>query len=214
MPVKVVYHCYGGAHSSVTAASIHLGMLPAGRVPEMKEFWRIPLFDRQDTDQHGYLFFIGEDEYGVEVYVVARRGQPQVLENILKGLASMFDVPAGDYLLVNVMEKANLTMKIGGFLSRAWGFTGMGRPIVTRGTQKAYFKVVDLVVQVKRRLKEIHEEKSALFQRQPLSAGGGGRRDSHGDNAGKRIPGGGRIEKASFPAAAEKRERKHIIPRE
>ncbi|HBC94637.1 MAG TPA: hypothetical protein DCZ10_17500, partial [Pelotomaculum sp.] len=26
--MKVIYHCHGGTHSSVTAAAIHLGMLP------------------------------------------------------------------------------------------------------------------------------------------------------------------------------------------
>jgi hypothetical protein len=182
--MKVIYHCFGGAHSSVTAASIHLGLLPADRVPEKEIFWRIPLYDRQNTNQHGHIFYMGTDEYGNQVYIVARRSHPRVLENIFNGLAFIFDVPPGGYMLVNVMARVNLTMKIGGFLSRRWGFIRMGRPIVTAGTQAAYFRVVDLVANVKRRLEKIDAEKGGLLQRQPVSAGGSGRRDPHGDVAG------------------------------
>jgi len=152
--MKVIYHCYGGTHSSVTAASIHLGILPADRVPEKESFWRLPLYDRQNTGQHGHIFYLGDDESGNQVYIVARRGHPRVLENIFNGLAAIFDVSPGGYMLVNVMTRVNLTMKVGGSLSRRWGFIRMGRPIVTAGTQAAYFEVVDLVVNVKRRLLE------------------------------------------------------------
>jgi hypothetical protein len=31
--MKIIYHCYGGTHSSVIAAAIHLGLLPEDRVP-------------------------------------------------------------------------------------------------------------------------------------------------------------------------------------
>ncbi|HPZ72110.1 MAG TPA: DUF3189 family protein, partial [Peptococcaceae bacterium] len=29
--MKIIYNCYGGAHSSVTAAALHLGLLPEAR---------------------------------------------------------------------------------------------------------------------------------------------------------------------------------------
>ncbi|MCL5290497.1 MAG: DUF3189 family protein [Eubacteriales bacterium] len=177
--MKVIYHCYGGTHSSVTAASIHLGFLPADRIPEKETFLRIPLYDRQEADEHGQMFFMGQDEFGNEVYIVARRNRPEVLENLMAGLAAMFDTPRDGYMLVNVMVRVNLTMMIGGFLSRRWGFIRMGRPIVTAGTQAAYFKVVKLVKDVRRELEVIHGKKSALFQRQQISPGSCGGGDSH-----------------------------------
>ncbi|BAF59793.1 hypothetical membrane protein [Pelotomaculum thermopropionicum SI] len=152
--MKVIYHCYGGAHSSVTAASIHLGLLPADRIPSQEMFWSIPLYDRQEPYQHGHIFFMGRDEMGNEVYVTARRGRAEILENIIAGLAGIFKIPQNSFLLVNVMHKVNLRMKFGGYLSRRWGLIRLGRPIVTWGTQAAYFEVARLVQKVKCRLEE------------------------------------------------------------
>lgn len=186
--MKIIYHCYGGSHSSVTAASIHLGLLPVDRVPSREMFWSIPLFDRQEADQHGHIYYMGEDEYGNDVYLAARRSRPQVLENVFRDLAEIFEIPENDYLLVNVMEKVNLTMKFGGFLSRRWGFIDLGRPIVTMGTQVAYFRVVKLVQKIKDMVRWNGDECS-LLQRQQVSPGGGGRSDSHRPDAGGRTAG-------------------------
>ncbi len=175
--MKIIYHCYGGAHSSVTAAAIHLGLLPMDRVPQHEAFSKIPLYDRQDANEHGHIFFLGTDEIGNDVYLTARRSRPEVLERIYEDLSGMFDIPREDYFLVNVMKKVNLTMKIGGFLSRRWGFIKFGRPIVTSGTQTAYFGFVDLVKKVKNIERCYNEEKEdPLLQRQQVSTGrpGGG----------------------------------------
>lgn len=176
--MKIIYHCYGGSHSSVTAASVHLGLLPVDRVPSREMFWKLPLFDRQEAEQHGHIYYMGKDEYGNEIYLAARRGKPQILENVFEGLADIFAVPGDDYLLVNVMDNVNLTMKFGGYLSRRWGFINLGRPIVTKGTQIAYFRVVNLVQRVKEMARGELVENS-LLQRQQVSAGGAGWSDSH-----------------------------------
>ncbi|TEB11798.1 DUF3189 family protein [Pelotomaculum propionicicum] len=172
--MKIIYHCYGGAHSSVTAAAIHLGLLPVDHVPEKQEFWQLPLFDRQDADEHGHIYFMGIDEFGHEIYLTARRSRPLVLEKVFAGLAGIFDIPQDDYLFVNVMEKVNLTMKFGGFISRRWGFIRFGRPIVTMGTQAAYFRVVELVRKIKDQVGK-DSEKDSVLQRQQTASGRAGR---------------------------------------
>ncbi len=177
--MKIIYHCYGGAHSSVTAASIHLGLLPIERIPDREMFWRIPLYDRQNTDKHGHIFFMGIDEIGNEVYLAARRSRAGVLVNVFEGLAGIFDISPKDYLLINVMHNVNLTMKLGGYISRRWGFIKLGRPIVTMGTQAAYFQVVKLVQKVKDKLGG-YGEKNTLLQRQQVPPGWFGRCDSYG----------------------------------
>ncbi|MFA4885210.1 MAG: DUF3189 family protein [Desulfotomaculaceae bacterium] len=177
--MKIIYHCYGGAHSSVTAASIHLGILPMDYVPDRQMFWRLPLYDRQDADEHGHIYFMGIDEFGHEVYLTARRSRPLVLEKLFAGMASIFDIPKEDYLLVNVMEQVNLTMKFGGFISRRWGLIRFGRPIVTLGTQAAYFRVVELVRKIKSQVGK-DSEKDSVLQRQQTASGRAGRSDTHG----------------------------------
>jgi hypothetical protein len=190
--MKIIYHCYGGSHSSVTAASIHLGLLPVDRVPSREMFWKLPLFDRQEADQHGHIYYMGTDEYGHEVYLSAHRSRPQLLEKIFRNLADIYAIPRDEYLLIDVMGNVNLAMKFGGFLSRRWGFISLGRPIVTMGTQVAYFRVVNLVQRVKGMVKEGRNENS-LFQRQQVSAGGAGRSDPHGQAAGGRAAGPGPV---------------------
>jgi len=181
--MKIIYHCYGGAHSSVTAASIHLGLLPADRVPGLKAFWEIPYYDRQENDEHGHIFFMGLDEAGNEIFFSARRGRPLVFEGVFKSLASIFEVPAEEYLLVDVMKNVNWTMKLGGYLSRRCGFIKIGRPIVTRGTQAAYLQVVDLVQKVKKAIGGYGEE-NTLLQCQQISSCQPGRRNSFWPPAG------------------------------
>ncbi|OPX90468.1 MAG: hypothetical protein A4E53_01020 [Pelotomaculum sp. PtaB.Bin104] len=188
--MKIIYHCYGGAHSSVTAASIHLGLLPSDRVPGSESLWQLPFYDRQGNDEHGHFFFIGRDEYGHEVYFTARRGRPVVLEYVLKGLAEIFEIPSSDYLLVNVMQNVNWTMKLGGYLSRRCGLIKVGRPLVILGTRAAYFQIADLVRQVKNQVKDYSEELFVL-QRKYFPPGSFGRCDSYrspskGRHAGQR----------------------------
>lgn len=152
--MKIIYHCYGGAHSSVTAASIHLGLLPADCIPSLQAFWKIPAYDRQKNNEHGHIFYIGKDEAGHEVYFAASRGRPLVFERICRGLAGIMDIPPEEYMIIDVLQNVNWTMKLGGYLSRRCGLIKIGRPLVTLGTQAAYLLLVDLVRQVKKRIEE------------------------------------------------------------
>ena len=194
--MKIIYHCYGGAHSSVIAAAIHLGLLPENRVPTRAEICAVPLYDRQGADEHGHFFFMGKDQAGHEVYLTARRSRAEGLENIFTGLAGIFGISSADYYLVNVMGKVNLTMKLGGFLSRRWGVTRVGRPIVTVGTQAAYFQIVKLVQRVKSEVGGYGE--NPVFQRKHFSTCRSGRDDSHGTPDGRGETGQKYLEPAVF----------------
>lgn len=163
--MKIIYHCYGGAHSSVTAASIHLGLLPADHIPGLRAFWEIPDYDRQRNNEHGCIFFLGRDEADHEIYFSASRGKAPAFERICRELAAMMGIPPEAYLIVDVLHNVNWTMKLGGYLSRRCGLTKIGRPLVTLGTQAAYFHVVDLVRQVKK-ITGVQSEKNTLLQRQ------------------------------------------------
>lgn len=187
--MKIIYHCYGGSHSSVTAASIHLGLLPEDRVPGREMFWNLQLFDRQEADQQGHIYFVGVDEHGHDIYLTARRNKPQILENVFAGLTEIFALPRQDYILVDAMHSVNSLMKLGGFLSRRWGLVSLGRPIVTIGTQIAYFRLVHLVQKVKGLIGEEDHENS-VFQRHHVPTGSPGGSNSHrqavkGKTAGK-----------------------------
>lgn len=147
--MKIIYHCYGGSHSSVTAASLHLGLIPEDKLPSNEELSKLPYYDGQTKKDHGVLRFIGIDQYDNEVYIVGRRSQGRLLENMFNGLLEVFDIPQNEIYMVNVMPYVNWHMVVGGFTSRALGWIKIGRPIVMKGTKEAFLYIVSLVQKVK-----------------------------------------------------------------
>lgn len=147
--MKIIYHCYGGAHSSVTAASIHLELLSTSRGPSLQDIQNMPYFDQQKNNDHGKLRLMGNDQYGNQIFIIGRRNSAIFLENIYQGMAEIFGMPDNEILMVNVMPYVNWRMVLGGFLSRRLGLINIGRPIVSIGTRDAFFKLLSLVQKVK-----------------------------------------------------------------
>lgn len=142
--MKIIYHCFGGSHSSVTAAALHLGLIDKHRPPTMDELMSLPYYDKTTNDDFGSIRFMGVDEYGNEVYVMGKKSMSDRLTQILNGVAEILGV-ADQVLAVNAMDRVNISMKLGGFTSRRMGLPLLGRPVVGRGTMKAFFQLVNLV---------------------------------------------------------------------
>lgn len=159
--MKIIYHCYGGTHSSVTAAGIHLGLLPRDRVPERRELTSLKFFDHQDPSDVGKFFLMGKDSRGNEVYVVGRRSRPKLLYNVTEGLCRLFGIDQGSMLLVDVSSFVSTSMRAGGFMSRKMGLVRLGRPIVTWGTLRNYTLLADVVEKVFSSLGEATEKRTA-----------------------------------------------------
>ena len=136
--LKVVYHCYGGAHASPTAAAIHLGHFPAGRLPGFDDFKNIEHFDRMTWNEHGKLVKAGVDASGHEVFVLGRRNSPQLVIGLIREFIRLSGGDPDEYFFVNCMQQLNPLMVTGGFSSRRLGMVKFGRPIVTFGTLISY----------------------------------------------------------------------------
>lgn len=152
--MKIIYHCYGGTHSSVTAAGIHLGLLPRDRVPGYDELLRQNLFDRQDISDLGKIVHMGHDGLGNEIYVVGRRSRPKLLYNVVEGLTELFGIERDSIMLVDVSSCVTSSMKAGGFMSRKMGLVRFGRPIVAWGTLRNYRQLVTVVQDVFIKIKQ------------------------------------------------------------
>jgi len=141
--LNVFYHCYGSAHSSVVAASIHVGHLPPSRVPSLGEVCSLPWFDRVTHDQIGFPYFIGENPPGVGVFILglgsSRSSARRFVENFVElcGLSSRI-------LLVDCLPLAGLVVRIGGFMSRRMGAVTAGRLIAAAGIRRRYWEFVSL----------------------------------------------------------------------
>ncbi|MDN5347638.1 MAG: hypothetical protein PWP65_1202 [Clostridia bacterium] len=142
--MKVIYHCFGGAHSSVTAAAIHLGLLPRDRLPTTEELLSLPYFDASPEGRQGQFQYMGRDEKGNEVYCVGRRGLGEYFQALVKGLVSALNIKE-EILLLDTSSCVNWLMVAGGYISRRLGAVRLGRPVVVLGTLKAYPCLLSLV---------------------------------------------------------------------
>ncbi|CEO89076.1 DUF3189 family protein [Syntrophaceticus schinkii] len=150
---KIIYHCYGGSHSSVTAAGIHLGILPRKRVANTAELLGVPYYDEYQPVTHGRLRFIGRDVLGNEVFVLGKRTAGPDTTIFLHNIAELFDCGEEIYP-VDTTFPVNPLMVIGGFLSRGLNLVSLGRPIVIYGTKIAYPFLAEIAADVFKTVKK------------------------------------------------------------
>jgi hypothetical protein len=148
--LKVIYHCYGGAHASPTAAAIHLGIIAADQLPRFSDFRKIPYFDWMTNHNHGKMIQVGRDEADHEVFILARRNQPKLAVNWIKELVRLEGGDPEVYHFVDCVQLYNPFMVTGGFSSRAMGWVSFGRPLVTFGTILSFPKLVGIVHRTKK----------------------------------------------------------------
>jgi len=146
--MKVFYHCYGSSHTSVVAASLHVGLLPRHRCPTYKEIVQLPHFDKVTKDQVGRPFLIGEDRWGNQVYTIGLENNKQVMLRAAASLMKAFDIPAKEAYWVDALRTINLPTRLGGFLSRRLGLVFAGRPLAVAGIIKAYKNFIQIVEEV------------------------------------------------------------------
>lgn len=162
--MKVIYHCYGGSHSSVTVAGIHLGLLPRDRIPSFWELLRVPHFDGNGPSAPGRFYFMGRDWRGNEVYVLGKRTLGQKFNLLLHKVADLFSC-SGHFYPFDTTAFLNPLMVLGGFLSRRLKLVSLGRPLVVLGTQLAYFKFIQLVDQIEEKIREKEDEEEEIQKR-------------------------------------------------
>ncbi|MGS0746464.1 DUF3189 family protein [Syntrophomonas erecta subsp. sporosyntropha] len=142
--MKIIYHCFGGSHSSVVAAAIHLGLVGKDRPPTLEELMALPYFDKTTNADFGSIRFMGVDKNENEVYVLGKKSLGDRYSHIIMGVAGILGYQ-DEVMAINCINSVNWIMKIGGFMSRRAGIVSLGRPIVGWGTQDAYLDLVRLV---------------------------------------------------------------------
>lgn len=143
--MKVVYHCFGGAHASPTAAAIHLGIIDRTKPLKWHDFQKIPYFDITTNLEHGRLIKVGDDYLGNTVYIMGRRNAAKVAINLLREFTRLTGGNPEDYYFVDCVQLYNPFMVTGGFTSRSLGLVSFGRPVVTFGTRLAFPVLVTIV---------------------------------------------------------------------
>jgi hypothetical protein len=150
--LKIIYNCFGGSHSSVTAAAIHLQLLPDTHEATNEQLLSLPYYDAQVAFDHGRIRYMGRDEVGNEIYITSKRGLGSKYTIIMSSILELIANKDEQAVFIDTMPYVNIWMMIGGFLSRRWGFTNLGRRIVLYGTRQSYFRFIQLVYLVKQGL--------------------------------------------------------------
>ncbi|NLV21409.1 MAG: DUF3189 family protein [Syntrophomonadaceae bacterium] len=154
--MKIIYHCFGGSHSSVTAAALHLGLLSKERLPTAQELMALPYYDKTNDDDFGSIHYMGRDEKGNEIYILGKKSLGNRFSHLLMGIAEMLG-KEDQIMVVNVMERVNMSMKLGGFTSRRVSMPVLGRPVVIQGTRQAFASLVNMVEVIKIRILDLKQ---------------------------------------------------------
>lgn len=154
--MMVIYHDFGGTHSSCVAANIHINILQCDVVPDKVKLHCLPTFDKIQSTDMGCLKYIGEDEFGAKVYTLYRR---RAAKFVIPAIRDMYNLLMGTknnegLYLVDTAPAVNSLMAIGGFTSRRLGIICIGRPIVTYGTIRNYKTIANIVERVKKQMRE------------------------------------------------------------
>ena len=155
--MKLFYCCYGGAHTSVTCASIHLGYLPTDRTPEAFEFLCVPFYDKMENQKLATPVFMGRDMMGWDIYIIGMKNVKQLIIPSMKSYLNACGVEQENFLLINALIELHPITSIGGALSRKFGIVPLGRPMTVWGIRKTYPRFLALVKQVKENLRSRQE---------------------------------------------------------
>lgn len=144
----IVYHCYGGTHSSVTAAAIHLNKLSPS--VDVNDLLNLPLFDRLDAADWGRLFYHGTDEFGNLIYTMGRGRHYKIIECFFQSMENTFFYKLiDDIVFIDTLPYVNIKMRIGGFLSRRLKFISLGRKLTALGTLEILPLLKEVVIRAK-----------------------------------------------------------------
>ncbi|AEE97142.1 DUF3189 family protein [Mahella australiensis] len=147
--MKLIYTCYGGSHSSVTAAAIHLGYLPRKGMPTYGQFRAIPFYDEMDEDQLGKWVFMGTDEFNNDIYICGVKGDKDLAINAVYSYLNISGITADHIIMVDALITLHPLTSIGGYMSRHLRWVKLGRPLSIEGIMRTYGQFVELVDKVK-----------------------------------------------------------------
>ncbi|MFW6305974.1 MAG: DUF3189 family protein [Bacillota bacterium] len=145
----ILYHCYGGAHSSVLSAAIHCGYINTTKIPLNKDILNIPRFDKTTKKEIGIPFLYGNDDNDNKIYIQGMGSSDKIIVQILKDLMKIYNISEKDIVLVDTLKNVNVIVRIGGFLSRGLGLIFPGRILTVLGLKFSYKKFIRTVDTIK-----------------------------------------------------------------
>jgi hypothetical protein len=152
--MKLFYHCYGGAHTSITCAAMHLGFLPMDRIPDYKEFFAVPHYDKMAHKNLGIPIYMGRDELGIDIYTIGLKNACNIMIPAIKSYLNKNNISTENIFFIEALVKLHPITAIGGISSRRLHLITLGRPLTIWGIRKSYPILIELVSGVKENLSQ------------------------------------------------------------
>jgi hypothetical protein len=152
--MKIIYHCFGSAHTSVVNASIHLGLLSEDQLPSYRDLTELPHYDETEGHEIGKIFHMGRDNEGNDIYIMGVGSAKPIVLNALQSLMDIYDICSHEVIFVDSLIGVHLLTRIGGFISRRLHLISLGRPLTVLGIRRSFRRYVEVVRSVKERVKE------------------------------------------------------------
>lgn len=151
----VVYTCPGPVHAAAAAAAVHLGTLPADRLPAARELrslaQRVP-----PVSAVGDASWLGLDAAGRPVYVMGLGPQHALLSKLVRrALRRLLPGPV-PVIMISTASAVHPFTRWGGELMQRWGFAAAGRPLAVWGLRRTYRQLADVAVATLRELGRSH----------------------------------------------------------
>lgn len=102
----------------------------------------MPYLDKTTPDDFGKIKHIGNDHEGNEIYALGTKQSDS--GNLLHDLANLQGV-SDQYLFLSTSPFVNITLRIGGWLSRSMSLPSLGRPLVISGLRQTFPDLCTLV---------------------------------------------------------------------
>lgn len=156
----IIYNCYGGTHSSILSSAVHLGRLPADRIPTKDEIKNLTYFNELRYKDMGRMIFHGVDSEGNKVYTIGRgtsKALIPAMENLVSELHELMHFEE-HFAFINTSHTVPIEMTLGGFFSRGLHIDFIGVPLLLAGARRTYPNILRLVDKTKKLCREKQAE--------------------------------------------------------
>jgi len=148
--MKIIYSCFGGAHSSIVTSGIHMGYLPMNSSATTEEILTTPFYDKAPNIEVGKPLYMGKDKKNYSIYAMgmghARNYYTKMLYEFYNEITYNHKK---DIIFINVTSLLNNYTRLGGFMSRRLNIVPLGRPLTVYGIKRNYNHFIELVQNVK-----------------------------------------------------------------
>lgn len=134
--MKVFYLCRTGHHTSLIAAALRLGRLPADP-GSAGEIYNIPGFDDMDFKDVGKPYYVGTDSSNVEIYTIGVMRNHAMMARAANDLIGLMGVKYGEWLVIDASRSVS-KWTIAGLIFKKLRLRTLARTLIYFGARREY----------------------------------------------------------------------------